>query len=114
MSDDPQSEIERNRLLEERDRLMKAQQHLERVLGRSSVDDNDPEMDGVRSQEAAHQITTTDMTNGKRMIKKESRPAPQTPGMFGVVDLTFISNTPTTLTTTSNTGKRKRSPEIIS
>jgi hypothetical protein len=113
MSDDPQSEMERNRLLEERDRLMKAQQHLERVLGGGSVEDNDQEMYEVEPQEAVSRITATEMTNGNGMVKTESSRAPQTPGMFGVVETTIISNSPVMLTTTSNTGKRKRSPEMI-
>jgi hypothetical protein len=52
MSNDPQSEMERSRLLQEQHRLMQAQQHLERVLGGGAVDDADHEIDGFGPLEA--------------------------------------------------------------
>jgi hypothetical protein len=82
MSDDPQSEIERNRLLEEQDRLMKAQRHLERVLCGSSDDGSDQQMDNVGSQEAVSRNAATQMANGAGVVKTESSPAPQNLGMF--------------------------------
>jgi hypothetical protein len=84
MSDDPQSEIERNRLLEERDRLMKAQQHLERVLGGGGVDNTDQEMDDVGPQEAVGGIADIEMVGRRRTIKTEGTLPPQTPGMSGL------------------------------
>jgi hypothetical protein len=97
MSDDPQSEIERTRLLEEQDRLMKAQRHLERVLLGSSVDGSDQQMDNAGPQEAVSRSSATQMANGIEVVKTESSPTPQKSGMFQgctTVDATAITDTP--------------------
>jgi hypothetical protein len=81
MSDDPQSELQRSRLLNEQKTLIKAQQHLQRVLGGGgSSSDADDEMSDVEPKE------TTDRGGGiggiqtGRDIKAEVGSAPQTPG----------------------------------
>jgi hypothetical protein len=82
MSDDPQSEIERTRLLEEQDRLMQAQRHLERVLRGSSVDGSDQQMDNAGPQEAVSRSAATQKANSTGVVKTESSPASQKSGMF--------------------------------
>src|ERR1700728_1358032 len=52
MSDDPQSELQRSRLLNEQKTLIKAQNHLQRVLGGGSGGDADDEMSDVEPKEA--------------------------------------------------------------
>jgi hypothetical protein len=81
MSDNPQSEMERSRLLEEQNRLMKAQQHLERVLGGGGVDKAGHEMGDVGPQAVIGGSAAFGMMSSGRTIKTESNPAPQTPGM---------------------------------
>jgi hypothetical protein len=83
MSDDPQSEMERSRLLREQHRLMQTQQHLERVLGGGAVDDADHEIDDFGPLEATGRSATLEMMSGGTKFKTESSPAPLTPGKSG-------------------------------
>lgn len=80
MSDDPQSEMERTRLLGEQSRLMKAQQHLERVLGGGNLHDTDHEMEDVKPQESTVQDEAAEVMGAGRNMKSESNPALRTPG----------------------------------
>ena len=81
MSDDPQSEMERSRLLAEQNRLLKAQQHLEQVLG-GGAGTADLEMSDDGPQATAGHVLHDELMHGGRSIKSDSSPAPQTPGMF--------------------------------
>jgi hypothetical protein len=80
MSDNPQSEMERSRLLEEQTRLMKAQQHLEQVLGGGGVNNADHEMRDAGPQAVSRGNAASGMMScGK--FKTENISAPQTPGI---------------------------------
>jgi hypothetical protein len=80
MSDDPQSEMERTRLLGEQSRLMKAQQHLERVLGGGNLHDADHEMEDVGPQESTVQDEAAEVMGAGRNMKSESSTVLRTPG----------------------------------
>lgn len=86
MSDDPRSEIERSRLLEERNRLMEAQTHLERVLSSDDIHDTDQEKDDVGAQEAAARNAAIEVIRGGKTVKTESSRAPPTSGMSRLQD----------------------------
>ena len=83
MSDDPQSELQRSRLLNEQKTLIKAQNHLQRVLGGVGDADADDEMSDVEPKEATDRGAVIGETKAGRDIKAEVGPAPQTPGMSG-------------------------------
>jgi hypothetical protein len=81
MSDDPQSELQRSRLLNEQKTLIKAQNHLQRVLGGGgSGGDADDEMSDVEPKEATDRGAVIGGIKAGRDIKTEVGPAPQTPG----------------------------------
>lgn len=113
MSDDPQSEVERTRLLAEHDRLRKAQEHLERVLGGRGVDNADKEVEDVMLQEAVDGSAATDMESGEVLAGSKTNSTPQTPGMPEFAAPIVIIPIPSLLTDTGRTGKRKRSPEMV-
>jgi hypothetical protein len=81
MSDDPQSELQRSRLINEQDTLIKAQKHLQRVLGGGV--DTDDEMSDVEPKEATDRGAVIGGIKAGRNIKAEVGPAPQTPGTSG-------------------------------
>ena len=81
MSDDPQSELQRNRLLNEQKTLIEAQKHLQRVLGGGV--DTDDEMGDVEPKEATSRGAVIGGIKAGRNIKNEVGPAPQTPGTSG-------------------------------
>jgi hypothetical protein len=83
MSDDPQSELQRSRLLNEQKTLIKAQNHLQRVLGGGSGGDADDEMSDVEPKEATDRGAVIRRIKAGRDIKTEVGPAPQTPGTSG-------------------------------
>jgi hypothetical protein len=86
MSDDPQSELQRSRLINEQETLIKAQKHLQQVLGGGGGDggvDNDDEMSDVEPKEATDRSAVIGEIKAGRDIKAEARPAPQTPGTSG-------------------------------
>jgi hypothetical protein len=82
MSDDPQSELQRSRLLNEQKTLIKAQNHLQRVLGGGGGGggDADDEMSDVEPREATDRGAIIGGIRARRDIKTEVGPAPQTPG----------------------------------
>lgn len=81
MSDDPQSELQRSRLINERETLIKAQKHLQQVLGGSV--DTDDEMSDVEPTEATDRGAVTGGIKAGKNVKAEVGPAPQTPGTSG-------------------------------
>ena len=82
MSDDPQSEVDKIRLIEELNRLHKAKQHLERVLGGGH------EMDDTDAADASEQIGADDVSmDGTTNIKMEQGTAQQTRGRSGLKKL---------------------------
>jgi hypothetical protein len=81
MSDDPQSELQRSRLLNEQKTLIKAQTHLQQVLS-GGVDTND-EMSDVEPKEATDHSAVIGEIKAGRDVKTEAGPAPQTPGTSG-------------------------------
>jgi hypothetical protein len=85
MSDDPQSELQRSRLLNEQKTLIKAQNHLQRVLGggAGAGGDADDEMSDVEPKESTDRGAVIGGIKAGRDIKTEVGPAPQTPGMSG-------------------------------
>jgi hypothetical protein len=84
MSDDPQSELQRSRLLNEQKTLIKAQNHLQRVLGGGGGGgDADDEMSDVEPKEATDRGAVIRGIKAGRDIKTEAGPAPQTPGTSG-------------------------------
>jgi hypothetical protein len=113
MSDNPQSETERNRLLEDQTRLMKAQQHLERVLGGGVVDNADHEMGDAGPQAVVGGSAPFGMMSGGRTMKTENSSTPQTPGISHL-EAIVLTSTQAMLTDVWNIAKRKRSPETIS
>ena len=80
MSDDPQSELQRSRLINEQETLIKAQKHLQRVLGGVDTDD---EMSDVEPKEATDRGAVIGGKKTGRNIKAEVGPAPKTPGTSG-------------------------------
>jgi hypothetical protein len=81
MSDDPQSELQRSRLINEQETLIKAQKHLQQVLGGGV--DTDDEMSDVEPKEATDRGAVIGEIKAGRDIKAEAGPAPQTPGTSG-------------------------------
>ena len=91
MSDDPQSEMERSRLLGEQNRLLKAQQHLEQVLsGGANILDLEMSEEGPQAA-TGHMVSVEQMGGGKNN-KVESTLAPQTPGMFELLKRFALSS----------------------
>jgi len=78
MSDDPQSELQRSRLIKEQETLIKAQKHLQQVLGGGG--DTDDEMGDVEPKEATDRGAGIGGIKAGKNIKAEVGPAPQTPG----------------------------------
>jgi hypothetical protein len=89
MSDDPQSEQRRSRLLNERKTLIKAQNHLQRVLGSNGGGGNAGADDGMRDMEPKEATDRGAVVRGikaGRDIKTEVGPAPQTPETLSTRD----------------------------
>jgi hypothetical protein len=109
MSDDPQSELQRSRLLNEQKTLIKAQNHLQRVLGGSGGGggDADDEMSDVEPKEATNRGAVIGEISRLRLVpllKLQVGPDSRSD---------CRDQCPTTADRFLDIGKRKRSPETI-